>query len=373
MPDTERVARTRWLLLAWLSSLAWLGSPGTLRADPAPVQAKVVFLSEPRVYVAIPDSLALAPGDRVTFRLKSEVMASGSVSRVVDGELAVVTLDSGSLASVKKLDRLVVLGEKTQVAALPLLRVGYPAAARNNLLFACSRVAFVPPLPMGAYRTDVRDERSSLMLRSAAVPEAASWPESLLVRFFDDSSDEEIAIERGELDVAVFWPGELSRHMREQSRWSELLYGTWPRGFVGAFALGSSAGSPEVVPDPAVLNQLDHDLFRGDLEVIGARPGGSRPYGPIRFEVDLACPGRREMQRLLDSFSTPTTARRARLAYVGAPLAAVDSLRAATRVTPLLRLRCPVVCAPGVRGYVTALGPASWVEALDCRPVAHEP
>ena len=306
-------------------------------------------------------------------------MASGAVARVFDGEMAVVTLSSGSLASVKKRERLEVLAERPQLPRLPALRVGYPAASRSNLLFACERVALLPRLPAGAYRTEARSDRWSRLTRDPRVQLPTPWPDTLVVRFFDDGDDEEIALERGELDVAVFWPGELSRHMREQSRWAEPLYGTRARGLVVAAEPWSAKrgnttrDSITVAPDAATLERFNRDLFRGDLERWSDPAAPTRPFGSTRFEVDLACPGWREMQRLLDSSSAPTTARRARLSYVDAPVATLDSLRARAGVTPLFLLRCPVVCTPELRSYVRALGTGALVDALDCQPVAREP
>jgi len=347
---------------------------GLAWAEPAPVSAKVVLVREPHVYLALKDPVALRSGDLVTFRKRKRTMASGSVAHVLDGELAVVTLSSGSLTSVKKPERLQVLAERLRLPPLPKLRIGYPAASRTNLLFSCPRVAFLPPLPAGAYRAEERRDRSSRLIRDPAVQLLAPWPETLLVRFFDDGDDEEIALERGELDVAMFWPGELSRHMRDQSRWAEAPYGTRARGLVVAVGLGNATrDSIALAPDAATLERFNRVLFRGDLEPWRDPAAAARPFVPIRFEVDLACPGWREMQRLLDSASAPTSARRARLSYLDAPIATLDSLRARPGVTPLFLLRCPVVCGPELRSYVSALGAGALVDALDCTPVAREP
>lgn len=339
---------------------------GGCDAAPAATAAEVILVREPNVYLALGDSLALLTGDRVTFRLKKDDLAIGTVTRAWNGELAVVRIDSGSIGKTKKLSRIQVLSEHSRPAARPMLRVGYPAAARANLLFSCEQVALQLPLPAGAYRSRSSNTRSATWTREATLPLPAPWPDTLIVRFFEDADDEEIALERGELDVAVFWPGELSRHMREQSRWQGHLYGTRSRGFVAALPpSGAASESSAIVPDTLALGRLNHDLFRDDLQRWDSRQ--TEPGVPVRFDVDLACPGWRELQRHLDRFAPPT-ARRARLAYVDRP---IDS--STESITPLFLVRCPVVCAAELRPYVASLDPSALVDALDCQVRARRP
>src|SRR5205814_1296313 len=54
---------------------------------------------------------------------------------------------------------------------------------------------------------------------------ATPWPDTIMVGLFGETSDEEIALERGELDVAVFWPGEASARLRADPRWRGFGYG----------------------------------------------------------------------------------------------------------------------------------------------------
>jgi hypothetical protein len=353
--------RLRRILLVAVLALAL---PDLARPSPVPLSARVVLVRAARVYLALEDASRIGPRDRITFRWRGRDVAAGEVTRVVDGELALVHLAAGSLDGIHKLDRIDLLTERAALSSRASLRIGYPSAARSSLLFACDQVDF---LPSGAYLARNVGEREARAIRDPSVPLAAPWPDTLIARFFDDSNDEEIALERAEIDVAVFWPGELSRHMREQSRWQGHAWGVRARGFVAAQGLGPAGhDSIAVAPDSAALERLDRELFRGDL--LRAPDAGlrARPFGPVRFEADLGAPGFRELQRLLDTMAPPT-ARRARLLVVDQPVSAIDSLRAAAGLDALFLLRCPVVSSPELRPYVDALGPGALVDALECR------
>ncbi len=368
MTDTGSPARTH---LSWVLGLGVLCVAATASADPTAVAARVVLAREPRVYVELRDSTALGSGDRVAFRLGRHELALGTVTRVLDRELAVVEITQGTLAKAKKLERLQVLAERFTAPAWPRLRVGYPAAARANLLFRCIETGFAPPA--GVYGAVTHDARGARWIRDRAAALGAAWPDTLTARGFDDAADEEIALERGEIDAALFWPGELSRHMREQSRWDGHPVGTRSRGWVAAIGLEAAGReTPAVLPDSAALARFDRDLFRGDLERFTSPALRARPTGPVRFEVDPRSPGWREMQRLLDDLAPPT-ARHARWVVVDAPIAAADSLAAAGTLTPLFQLRCPVVCAPELRAALAALGVDALVDALECRIEEHRP
>lgn len=349
---------SRLLPAAALSLFAWIGIPLAGRGDSGSAPVKVVLVRERHVYLALRDSLALRSGDRVTFRYRKDDLAHGLVTGTLHGELAEVMIQTGSLTKVKPKDlgRIEVLvAERSQLASRALLRVGYPSAARSNLLFACARVGLV--LPPGAYHAADSTARSARWVRDPAVELRAPWPDTLVARFFDDADDEEIALERGELDVAVFWPGELSRHMREQSRWQSHLYGMRSRGMVAAVDDSIPVGAD------SALVRLNRELFRGDL--VSWNPVGGY-LGRVRYEVDVAMPGWREMQRFLDRFAPPT-ARRVRLAYVDRYVASLDSTEASTRIQSLFLLRCPVVSSPELRPYLTSLDPDALVNALECR------
>src|SRR5262249_11271164 len=157
---------------------------------------------EGRVYLASADSAILQQGALVTLVNRGKPVAAGAIERVHDGTVAVVRLTSGSLARVKKLDRLRVLAEPPHFRAPPLLRVGVPARQRSSLIFGCSSVAPSASLVPGVYRAEGSTESSWRLLRNPDVASHASWPDTLVVQLFQNAADEEIALERRELDVA---------------------------------------------------------------------------------------------------------------------------------------------------------------------------
>ena len=327
-------------------------------ADLRRATAEVILVCERNVYVALRDSLPPLRNDRVIFRRRKETLATGLVNSTLNGELAVVLVISGSMAKVRKLAKVEVWFERSQMPPRPVLRVGYPATSRANLLFACDNLDLAFALPSGAYRAGPTTVRSSTWIRDPALPLSRPWPDTLIARFFEDATDEEIALERGELDVAIFWPGELSRHMREQSRWQTHSFGMYEWGFLGAEA-DSSPGDPAT--DPA-LTALNRELFADDLRYVIQTKA---PLGPVRYEVDLACPGWRQMQRLLDRYASTTT-RRVRLAFVERDSTSGNGAEP-DGIVPLFILRCPMVCREELEPYLDALDRSTLVNALKCQ------
>ncbi|HKQ20015.1 MAG TPA: hypothetical protein VJW75_09750, partial [Candidatus Eisenbacteria bacterium] len=235
-------------------------------ADAAPTEldAKVVWVKGDRVYIASADSLALDQGDLLTFRSGSKELARGAVVDVRDAAMAVARVTSGSLGNEKKLEKIRIMMEPAPLRPLAVLRVGCPSPSRPSLLFRCDN-GIGASLPVFAYRADTLSERSYRFVRDGAVLVDAPWPDTLLVRMFDESADEEIALERGELDVAVFWPGELSTHIRDDSRWAGHLHGRWNGQIVAwAWEKGSAA---RLTADEArhTFDSLNRLVFRGDL------------------------------------------------------------------------------------------------------------
>lgn len=227
--------------------------PRFAAAEPAPLDARVVWVRGPYAYVAASDSLAISPFSRLTFTMKSKPVATAEVERSVDGGMVVVRITSGSLAAVKHLDRLRILAERPDRPRL--LRVGYPSATRANLNFARDSMAFAT---LRGYVLE--GEAPSLrLIRNPDDLFVERWPDTLLIRTFDDATDQEIALERGELDVAMFWPGELSSRMREHPRWKDRLSWPFDRGLaeprtvaqhdvVSAPAQGQMVCRPELLP-----------------------------------------------------------------------------------------------------------------------------
>jgi hypothetical protein len=389
--------RARACLVSSLLSLLGLAVP--VAAQPAQVDARVVWVRDERVYIVSSDSLALGYGALLTFLSHGKPVATGEVARVVDGELVVARLTSGSLARIKDPKRLRVLAEPARGPRL--LRVGYPSRVRSTLFFACDQLILTPPFPPGAYRVEAGDHLVRL-IPTPGEQSRAPWPETLLVRQFDEAADEEIALERGEVEAAVFWPGELSTHMREQPRWKDFLSSARRRGCVAALWMGppSDSANAEGLPGGSLLTSLNQELFRGDLDELwhgresasDTPPRITAPHG-VRFEVDPACPGWPVLERFLARAQGPPPAPddRAvvRLVYLDSPLGPPDSIATAAaqygrsgpsppqprtqRAELVFAFDCPVLFDSRLRPYVRALGAKALVELFDCVPTGRRP
>jgi hypothetical protein len=354
--------------------LAALGlQPARAAAEPRPVDARIVWVRADRAYIAAADSITLAPGDLLTVVKGKRTIASGSVLQVLARDLAAARLASGSLDREKHLDRLKILAERPALSALPMLRIGFPGRGRANLLFDCGKPAPRTPFD-SSYRADSLAENAYRFTRTGdnvytlkeGSAYATPWPDTIAVRLFGEVSDEEIALERGEIDVAVFWPGEASWRLRADPRWRGLSHGR--RGIVAA----SVPAGATITPDHPALGALNDELFRGDLAGIRSTPsaGITTPDAP-RFVVDPSCPGRAAIERFLDraTSSMPKNAATIRLFYLDAPWALADSLHAA----PLLAVRCAIAIEPGLRSYVEALGLSSIAGMLACPAAGRAP
>lgn len=376
-------ARARAYQAALLLFLACL--PGTAVAELREVRAKVVWVGDDHVYIAFPgDSTAVRAEDRLTFVHRGKPIATGEVAAVHAGELAVATLTSGSLRKIKRLDRLRIRSERRALRPLRLLRVGYPSRQRPGLLFSCERMAVRDGFlrETGGALVPLGDAYG--VVRDSLAADRSPWPDTLLVRLFDEATDEEIALERGELDAGVFWPGELSPHLRDDPRWRNDLYGLWASGLVAAIWDGSESPGDSTTalrpqrPDLAALNRL---LFRGDLTPwsVAERAASDSlsvpeetPVWPdsARYAVDPRMPGHDALERFLNRRTAPD-APLVRLLYLEVPVREPVALRRALGdrgATPLFALRCPVVCRPELRPYLEAIGPDALVDLHDCSP-----
>lgn len=358
---------------AFLAALLAVGAPlGRASAQPLPVAAKVIWAHAGRVYIAAADSLPLEEGDLLTFSSGKKVVGSGVVSAVHDRVLAVARVTSGSLDRVKKLDRLAVRAERPPMRPMPALRVGIPT--RANLLFACEGWSLRPPISSASYSSEVSGPTSYGLVRDSSDARTGLWPDTLLVRLFEESADEEIALERGELDVAIFWPGELSTAMREDPKWRDFVYGARSPGLLAALVPRDAVGGGLAAADSAAIVSLNRELFRGDLRMFPFPDLPAARGTPGRFEVDRSSPGWQTIERFLnrgkDARAVPGEPSPIRVTLLDTP---TDPPQVPGATAILFGIRCPVVSAPNLRRYLRALGPDALVDMLDCRPARREP
>jgi hypothetical protein len=372
-------------------------------AQPREIAARVVWGQAGRAYVVASDSGAVEPGLLLTLLDRRRVVATGEVIHVVDGTLASVRLTTGTLDRVKKLERLRVMAEPAPLQPLPLLRVGVPSGARANLAVECAATSIEFPFAPGTYRIEPLGRDADRGVRLSAEGQAAHWPDTLIVRRFGDAADQEIALARGELDVAVFWPGERSAHLRGDTRGAATLLGLRTRGAIAAVDAAAVSGSdPDAARRDAALASINAELFGGDLlpwgelEAAGGVTGGSTngasapapglaPSGSAaapsarHYSVDLTLPGHTPIEHFLNGgaslFVRGKTAPM-RVAYLDVPIAERDSLAAGWRgqgITPLFALRCPVVAAPAVQAYLRILGADPFANLFPCASEARRP
>ena len=384
------MSHSRTLLAATAIVLA-LACPFPSLADPIPWKAKVLWTRTDRAYVVLEDSSSVAPGTRLTFEDRGTVVATGEVSAAHDGQLIVVVLTSGSLGKVKSLASVRILAEPPTIQKPAVLRLGYPAPGRPSLLFACERVAPRPPREGTLYRVDALSDRSYRFVRNANAVSDAPWPDTILVRLFDVAADEEIALERGDLDVAVFWPGEPSPHIRAYTSWKGNPAGSLAGGLlvaqhgseIGDVALTSSS------PAGRVLHAMNEELFRGDLSPcdIASRPGlpdsvsAADRYTLARFEVNHAIPGWQALERFLnqslpakrDSLPSVRLLRVHPLATAGTEAEGTVMAQEPAPGLCVFAIRCPVLSDPRLRPYLDALGADALMRLLTCSPVSGGP
>jgi hypothetical protein len=344
--------------------------PATVTA-PREVDARVAWSRAGFVYLEA-DSGLLRPGTVLTFVRGKRTIAGATVDRVLEARVTRARLVSGSLERENRPDRLRVLATDPPDAFAGALRVGVPARERGNLLFACGTLALEPRLAGSVHDVDTL-ARGLVRLRRAPPLPGDAAPDTIVVRFFPDAADQEIALERGELDVAVFWPGEGSPRLRADARFQGAPLGLRGRGVVAV--VGDPSGSSRA--DPAALAAVNREVFGGDLlpwdQLEPAAPGPAPPSFTA-LAADPALPGARVVDRVLARWGTPRGRGPLQLAYLDVPVAAGDAVSASWRVSglrPAFAIRCPVLVAPGARAAVTALGgPDAMANLLRCGPAA---
>jgi len=368
-------AMLAWLVLASCAHVRAADSGPASVAGFAPLAARVASVRDSLLYVSASDSGAISAGMTLVLERGRKTVATARVTRLVDARLAEARLTSGSLAGERRLERLRVLGEPAHPVRPPLLRVGLPGPHRASLLFACDAPLLRPRLGPATYARDSLAPDAGRWLRLASVaglgaidPAEASAPDTLIVRFYAEATDQEIALERGEIDVGVFWPGELSARMRSDARWRDPELGLRSRGVLAVI----DSSSDSIPAPPEALAALNREAFAGDLEPWGELEPGleGAPRAPAaRVVVDPALPGSRLIERVLARAATGPPARTLRLAYLDVPVAARDAAQSRWRtrgVSPVFALRCAVVAAPQARPVVRALSPGAFADLVSC-------
>jgi len=253
----------------------------------------------------------------------------------------------------------------TAVARVGTLRIGLPK--RGNLLFNCDGQPAPPRIGSALYAADSLDPSGRRWRRSpSAATDSASLlaPDTLTVRAFSDPTDEEIALERGELDVAVFWPGELSAHMRSDERFRDPELGPRASGVLACLrSSGDTAGVSRA--DMEVLNR---EAFGGDLLPLSQSAPDTANAPSAVYIVDPAVPGRKHLERILTRIPRAGGTRTLKLVYLDQPVAGLDGMASSwgTGVAPLFAVRCPVLASPAVRAEVRAIGAHTFAELAPC-------
>ncbi|NOT35419.1 MAG: hypothetical protein HOP12_14840, partial [Candidatus Eisenbacteria bacterium] len=253
---------------AWLALLL----PITAFAQSGSNHARVIWTRLDRAVVAA-DSGVWVPGYTLAFTERGRALASGVLEQVIDDRLAIVRLTAGSLARVKKLERVRVIATEPEFEHVTLLRVGVPSGPRSNLAFSRSyptlNARFAPP----AYRAETLAVDVHRLVRATRREMSRFLPDTLLLRQFAEAGDQEIALERGEVDVAVFWPGEPSARIRTHPSWGVAGLGIRARGMIAA----TTAVPPAL---DSTLDAMNARMFGGDLlpwrELRGATAAGRR-------------------------------------------------------------------------------------------------
>ena len=366
-------ARARALLGLALVAAALLAASDS-RAEDTARASRVVWTAGDRLYVASPDSGAIRSGMIVRVFDREREITRGQVTGVLDGVLASVRLTRGLIAADVRLERLQVLVDPAEPRAPGALRIGLPAPGRNGLVFSCANARLdLAALPR-AYRAETLAVDAFRLLAADSGQSAPAWPETMFVRMFGDRADEEIALERGELDLAVFWPGEPSGRLRQGTSGYETLLGERTRGVLAALARPQdSLFAARLAPDMAALNA---EMFGGDLlRWPGPEVGTDEPARDargVRYVVDTALPGKRPIERFLDrrrsALARPDD-RTIRLTYLDAPVGQRDSLKSAWQASGMLALftlRTPEFCSPELAAVLRALGVDAFANLLRC-------
>ena len=283
-------------------ALAALLLGGANFATAAPL--RVIWSRGTLVYLEALDSDAFGLGDSLAFALPGERLARGTVVRSDPGRLVEAELFEGTLPLERATDGMISIAVSRAITKhVAKFAVGLPSPARSSPLFACGSGSLrEATLPL-CYRVASSGRKRFTLVRDSLCGEQPG-PDTLLVVWFDHVSDQEIALERGELDAAAFWPGELSTHMREQTRWQSYALGIRLSGLLVARAVTGLPPRYDVprtptAADTAALGDLRANRFRQELAAIPP-PGPSASHGELAF----APPPRNALRSRILGFET---------------------------------------------------------------------
>lgn len=246
------------------------------------------------------------------------------------------------------------------------IRVGLPAGTRHHLLFACDPLRPATTFRGQRYTVDSLGSRHFVLRREPGSTPVFGAPDTLDVTLYSEAADQEIALERGDLDVAVFWPGERSARIRDDERWRDAPRGVRARGALVAVASARDSGQRAPARDLRLLNRM---MFSGDLVAWEApTPRIDSSETAARYAVESTLPGAKLLERVLSRLAAPTARRTVRLGY--AADARRDTLAEAWRtplVQPVFAVGCPVLVS-GVlaRTFVDAPSADDWAALLSC-------
>ena len=219
------------LALLSIAMVATLCAAGNALAKPVSLPgARVIWQRAGHVYVVLGDSTVVEPADTLLLDAGKKEIAKAAVVDLAEGGLIVGLVHSGSLDRERRLDRLRVRMERRALPSPAVLRFGVPSATRAAVTFGCDAWMLRSP-SSASYRVESTGRLSYRMIQDrdrgttdAADAVAVSWPDTILVSLFDDAAEQEIALERGDVDVALFGPGELSSRLRNDPRWRHRLF-----------------------------------------------------------------------------------------------------------------------------------------------------
>lgn len=356
--------RWTWVLVA---AIAALGAQQARGDSFLLVHANVVWVQGNRVYIASRDSVTFPPATQLSFRYRDNIVAIGEVTAVYQSELIAAVVTSGSLGKVKQFNKVEITARPPEFRPPTLIRVGYPAPGRKNLLFDCTRLEPDTTVLQGAYRPELFGRGLYRFVRDPSYAVARAQPDTLVVRMFDEAADEEIALERGDIDVAVFWPGEASTHIREVA---DQRFGG--REGLYLIAAPSHRGPPRPgMPSDRLRDALDNlnlSLFHGDLPRRGGWQEGGK-LEPAGYEIDPGIPGRDVLQRFLNATVRTETNPDSTIAIRlwlevrdewGLRMDPVNE----TTIVP----RSAVLFSPGLRSYMAKVDVDAVVRLFTCLP-----